>query len=61
MSHMGQSRHFDRAPLTSGLPRLADNLRVILHVSKVPTTEVPASFVHLVGQRKRHRLRGDVR
>jgi len=27
----------------------------------VPTTEVPASFVHLVGQRKRHRRRGDVR
>src|SRR6202790_1887691 len=27
----------------------------------LPTTDVPASFVHLVGQRKRHRRRGDVR
>src|ERR1700694_5204208 len=34
---LGQSRHFDRAPLTSGLPRLADILRVIRHVSKVPS------------------------
>jgi hypothetical protein len=33
----GQSRHFDRAPLTSGFPQLADILRVIRHVSKVPT------------------------
>jgi hypothetical protein len=33
----GHSRHFDRAPLTSGLPQLADILRVIRHVSKVPT------------------------
>jgi hypothetical protein len=32
---LGQSRHFDRAPLTSGLPQLADILRVIRHVSKV--------------------------
>jgi len=24
MSQLGQSRHFDRAPLASGLPRLAD-------------------------------------
>jgi hypothetical protein len=29
----GQSRRFDRASLTSGLPRLADILRVIRHVS----------------------------
>src|SRR5260221_8106498 len=36
MSQLGQSRHFDRALLTSGLPRLADILRVIRHVSKVP-------------------------
>jgi hypothetical protein len=31
----GQSRHFDRAPLTSGT-QLADILRLIRHVSKVP-------------------------
>jgi hypothetical protein len=31
------------------------------YVSFVPTTEVPASFVHLVGQRKRHRRHGYVR
>jgi hypothetical protein len=37
---MGQSRHFDRAPLTSGLPQLADILRVIRHVSKVPTAAI---------------------
>src|SRR5216684_3235762 len=30
------SRHFDRAPITSGLPRLADIFRDRLHVSKVP-------------------------
>ena len=36
MSDMGQSRRFDRAPLTSGLPRLADILGVSRHVSKVP-------------------------
>ena len=38
-----QSRHFDRAPLTSGLPRLADILRVIRHVSKVPTMRKEAT------------------
>ena len=35
----GQSRRFDRAPLTSGLPRLADILRVIRPVSKVPCVD----------------------
>src|SRR5882672_3478142 len=25
--HSGQSRHFDRAPVTSGLPQKADNFR----------------------------------
>jgi len=34
------SRATDRAPLTSGLPHLADFLRIIQHVSKVPRTEV---------------------
>src|SRR3984885_13760547 len=36
MSGLGQSRHFDPALLTSVLPRLADNLRVVQHVAKVP-------------------------
>jgi hypothetical protein len=36
MSIVAQKRHFGRTPLTSGLPRLADILRVIRHVSKVP-------------------------
>ncbi len=35
MSEAGHSRRFDRGPLTSGLPRLADILRVIRHVAKV--------------------------
>jgi hypothetical protein len=36
----GQTRHFDRAPITSGLPLLADNFRAGQHVSKVPNAEV---------------------
>ena len=40
MSLVGHSRHFDRAPLTSGLPRLADILRVSRHVANVPEPEV---------------------
>jgi hypothetical protein len=40
MSELGHSRRIDRAPFTSGLPRLADILRVSRHVSKVPATEV---------------------
>jgi hypothetical protein len=43
---MGQSRHFDRTPLTSGLPRLADILWVSRHVSKVPISEVRACSAH---------------
>jgi hypothetical protein len=39
MSQSGHSRHFDRAPITSGLPRLADIFRDRRHVSKVPTTD----------------------
>src|SRR5439155_20669073 len=37
---MGQTRHFDRVPITSGLPQQADLLRVRRHVSNVPITEV---------------------
>jgi hypothetical protein len=39
MSAGGQSRHFDRALATSGLPRLADILKVGRHVSKVPPAD----------------------
>jgi hypothetical protein len=39
MSKSGQSRHFDRAPLASGLPQL-DILRVIRHVRKVPHSDM---------------------
>src|SRR5712691_1788201 len=42
MSVLGQSRHFDLAPVTSGLPRLADISRVSRHVSKVPWHEIAA-------------------
>jgi hypothetical protein len=40
MPVLGQPRHVDRARLTSGLPRLADILRVIRHVSKVPLSDI---------------------
>jgi hypothetical protein len=36
MSQLGQTHHFDGAPLTSGLPQLADILWGSRHVSKVP-------------------------
>jgi hypothetical protein len=36
MSAVDQKRRFDRGLTTSGLPQLADILRVIRHVSKVP-------------------------
>jgi hypothetical protein len=39
MSQLGQSRHLDRAPLTSGLPRLADIFSVCRHVRKVPQAD----------------------
>jgi hypothetical protein len=35
MSQLGQSRHSNRAPLTSGFPQLADILGVSRHVSTV--------------------------
>ena len=37
---LGKSRHFDRAPLTSDLPRLADVLWVGRHVAKVPLSDM---------------------
>ena len=42
MSQLGQSRHFDRAPPTSGLPRFADILWVNRRVSNVTQHEVAA-------------------
>jgi len=47
-----QSRHFDRAPPTSGLSRLADILRIIRHVSNVPGTEVNVGAL-LLGEASR--------
>lgn len=39
-SLVGQTRHFGRAPMTSGLPRQADILSACRHVSNVPLPEV---------------------
>ena len=39
MSAAGQTRHFDCAPTTSGLPQRTDILRLRRHVSKVPKAE----------------------
>jgi hypothetical protein len=41
MSGLGQTRRFDRAPITSGLPRQADIFRDRRHVSRVPTPDLP--------------------
>jgi hypothetical protein len=41
MSVEGHSRHFDRAPVTSGHPQQADNAEAGRHVSKVPIAVVP--------------------
>src|SRR6266852_8011501 len=53
MSHVGQSRYFDRAPLTSGLPRLTDILTVNRHVSNVPFTGHKPSLDHPVARMRR--------
>ena len=50
MTAEGQSRHFDRAQLTSGLPQLADVLRVIRHVRKGPIADI-ASCARLRSER----------
>src|SRR6266446_9137625 len=39
----GSNAHFDCAPATSGLPRLADILKDGRHVSKVPTADLLAA------------------
>src|SRR5216684_7049728 len=45
MSATGHSRRFDCAPLTSGLLRIADILRVKQHVLKVPKATM-AKFIY---------------
>jgi hypothetical protein len=37
MCALGQSRRIDRAPVTSGFPRLADILKVFRHVKRAMT------------------------
>jgi hypothetical protein len=44
-SALGQSRRSDRAPMTSGLPRLADIFRVRRHVSKVPQADITLAML----------------
>ncbi len=39
MSAQGQARHFDHAPITSGLPRQAEKFRAGRHFAFVPTSE----------------------
>src|ERR1700731_1209704 len=55
MSELGQGRRFGSQPGISGLPPSADVLCVRRHVSKVPGTEVTASFDHLVGAGEQRR------
>ena len=50
MSGAGQSRHLDRAPLTSGLPRVADIFSVCRHVSKVPARSAVATCSSFSGK-----------
>jgi hypothetical protein len=40
MSALGQSHHFDHAPITSGLTRKADKFKAGGHFAKVPNTDV---------------------
>src|SRR4051812_5738573 len=49
MSQLGQTRHFDRAPITSGLLQQADLLRVRRHVSNVPIADKSAVADTLAG------------
>jgi hypothetical protein len=51
----GQTRPFERTPLTSGLPRLADIPRVIRHVAKVPMSG-PSSVRLTAGSREKDAL-----
>jgi hypothetical protein len=47
---MGHSRHYDHAPITSGLPPSTDIGDASRHVSKVPLTDMGRSSCHFVGE-----------
>jgi len=53
MAYVGRQRRFDLRPVTSGLPRRTDILRVRRHVSKVPMHEVAALQPAARGQESR--------
>jgi hypothetical protein len=57
-SEMGQSRHFDRAPLTSGLPRSTDIVSTGRHVSKVPTGDIARTLLWTTFRVKTYHSRG---
>ena len=57
MSAPGPSRHFDRAPITSGLLLRTDIDCIGRHVSKVPKAEV-LLFNHLVGSKQQRSWNG---
>ena len=64
MSETGQSRRFDYAPATSGLPPSTDILRIRRHVSKVPKADscsaaILSLFDHLVGDGEYARRNGE--
>jgi hypothetical protein len=44
MSQLGQSRHFERAPLISGLAPSTDILTLRQYVSNVPTMDIRAGL-----------------
>ena len=47
--HRGQSRHFDRGPAPSGLPRSTDIVRPPRYVGLVPITDpCPAAVTHFI-------------
>jgi hypothetical protein len=48
MAVLGQSRHSDRGPPTSGLPRTADIIRASRNVSNVPTTDMCSAVKSVV-------------
>jgi hypothetical protein len=55
MSVSRQSRHFGRAPASSGLPRIADSRMVGRHVSKVPGRRADRGAGYAVGREDRDR------
>jgi hypothetical protein len=44
MSELGQSRHFDRGPAPSGLPRSTDIVRPPRHDGLVPNSDVENDY-----------------